>query len=262
LYIATALEFSQSEKMHIAFIKLTNKFLEEFKKASISVNKVIDWCENLCDLYGASLTLTVSSMDELFKLIRRKLPYHNFLNLELLQLLADLSKMDCLIESVRNYETTFSSSKLNELTLSMGANIKEIQVTNKMNENCSELVTKLQEKDLTFGQLCGLTAELDEKILYLRTGATPPQWVEEGCVCIKWVIPSCLVDYAYHSACLNVDLFSEMKLMHLTIGRYTVEQKEGYSGSMSHFIMFSIQVSVVIAIRLVNMLYSQLLAIH
>jgi len=246
LDIATALEFSQSQKMHIAFLKLTNKFLKEFKNSTdISVNEVIGWCEYYCGLCGASLTLAVSSMDELFQLIQKKLPHHNFLNPELLQLLADLSEIDCLVESVRNYETTFSSLKLSELTLSMGANIKEIQVT-KMDKNFSELVTKLQKKDLTVGQLRGLTAELDEKILYLRTGVTPPQWVEEGCVCIKWLIPSCLVDYAYHSACLNVDLFSEMKLIHLTIGRYTVEQKEGYSGSMSHFIMFSIQVSVVI----------------
>jgi len=231
--------------MHIAFLKLTDKFLEEFKKAGINVKKVIGWCEYFCNLYGASLTLAVSSMDELFQMIQKKLPYHNFLNPELLQLLADLSEIDCLVESVRNYETTFSSLKLSELTLSMGANIKKIQVTNEIDENCSELVTKLQRKDLTVGQLRGLTAELDEKILYLRFGTTPPQWVEEGCVCIKWLIPSCLVDYAYQSACLNVDLFSEMKLMHLTIGRYTVEQKEG-SESMSHFIMFPIQVSVVI----------------
>ena len=222
-YLATPLEFSVTDDhMFIAFLRLTEKFQEEFEKAEVNVNNVKRWCKAYCSQYGASLSLTASSMDELFEIIETKLPYHNILNLHFLQMLAKVSKLDCLIKSVDNYKKAFSSVKLSKLALITAGMIKEIKVI-KEDENCTELVTKLKKSDLTFGQLDGLFAEIAEKILYLHTGVVLPQWAEDGCVRIRWLIPSFLVEYAYHSACLNVGLFPNMNLISVVIGNYSVK---------------------------------------
>ena len=222
-YSATPLEFSETDDhMFIAFLRLTEKFQEEFEKAGVNVNTVKRWCKAYCSQYGASLSLTAPSMDELFEIIETKLPYHNILNLHFLQMLAKVSQLDCLIKSVDNYKKAFSSVKLSKLALITAGMIKEIKVI-KEDKNCTELVTKLKKSDLTFGQLDGLFAEIAEKILYLHTGVVLPQWAEDGCVCIRWLIPSFLVEYAYHSACLNIGQFPKMNLISIVIGNYSVK---------------------------------------
>ena len=230
--IATGLRFSQNkDKMHIAFKKLTFTFLKEFKKLrheEIEIADIIMWCQDYCHQYGMTIKFDVTSLHELFQLFNR-LPYHNCLNTELLHYLAECSNIQYLIQSVKNYEEAFSLLKLKDLTLEMGDLIHEIQVLKK-DVNCCELVTKLQEKDLTVGQLHGLTAKLDEKVLYLQAGVTPPQWIEEGCICIVWLIPSFLVEYAYKSACFNVQRFSELNLLYLKVGRYQVAVKKNTVG--------------------------------
>ena len=229
-YVATPLEFSEDDEIFIAFLRLTEKFQEEFKGSSVNVNAVKRWCGAYCSQHGASLSLNVSSMDELFEIIETKLPHHNILNLKFLQMLAKVSKLDCLIKSVENYKIAFSSVKLSKLALSTVGMIKEIQII-KEDKNCTELVTKLKKSDLTFGQLDGLFAEIAEKILYLHTGVVLPQWAENGCVCIKWLIPSFLVEYAYHSACLNTDLFSDLDIISIIIGNYSVKLVDDADGS-------------------------------
>ena len=233
--IATPLKFSQDDKkMHIEFKRLTFAFLKEFKKLpreEIEIEDIITWCQDYCHQYGMTVTFDVTSLRDLFQLIN-KLPYHNCLNTDLLHHLARCSDIEYLIQSVKNYEEAFSVLKLKELTLEMADQIQEIQVIKK-NANCSELVTKLQEKDLTVGQLRGLTAKLDEKILYLQAGVTAPQWIEEGCICIVWLIPSYLVEHAYKSACLNVQRFSELNLLHIKVGRYQVAVKKNTVGVQS-----------------------------
>ena len=229
IFIANALEFSLQQKMHIAFKKLTNEFFKEFKKLySEDLTDVIRWCQEYCSQYNMTVEFDYHSLNDLFKSINM-LPYHNCLNPELLNHLAECSNIEYLIQSVRNYEETFAGFRLKDVTLDMGEQIQEIKIIKK-DENCSELVTKLQEKDLTVGQLRGLTAKLDEKILYLRAGVTLPQWIKEGCICIVWFIPSYLVNHAYNSACLNVKLFSELNLLHLKVGRYMVEVKNKIVG--------------------------------
>ncbi|XP_065903549.1 uncharacterized protein [Dysidea avara] len=219
---ANPLEFTADQEMFIAFEVLTETFLEEFRRyPSKKIADVSRWCSNYCRKFGIKNSFRVSSMDDVFQNIY-DLPCHNFLNPGLLKFLASLSKNECLVKSVKNYESTFSPVKLKELTKSVGAMIQKIQVY-KENEHCSELVTKLQKKDVTVGELHGFTAKLQNNILALHTGAILPQCIEEGCVCIRWIIPSCLVDYAYHSACLNTKMFSELNLLRVTIGRYTVE---------------------------------------
>ena len=219
--LATPLEFSENDEMFTEFLRLTEKFQEEFEKAGKDVKKVTTWCKRYCNQYGASLSLTVSSMDELFEIIETKLPYHNILNLRFLQRLAKLSKVDCLITSVENYKKAFSSVKLRTLVLKAVGMINEIQVI-KQNKNCSELVTKLKNSDLTLGQFDGLCANIVERVLYLHTGAVLPQWAEDGCICIRSLIPSFLVEYAYHSACLNIGLFSDLGLISIRTGKYSV----------------------------------------
>ena len=228
--IAIALGFSESDEIFTAFVRLTEKFQEEFKKFNINFHTVMKWCKAYSSQCGASLSLTVSSMDELFEIIETKLPYHNVLNLKFLRFLARLSKIDCLIESVKNYEKAFSSVKLSELCLSMVGMIEDIQVLKKK-KDCAELTIKLKEKDLTLAQLDGLFAEIVEKILYLHTGVVLPQWAKEGCVCIYSLIPSFLVEDAYHSACLNIELFSKLNLVSVTIGNYSVKFVSDTNGS-------------------------------
>ena len=221
LYSATPLEFSESDEIFIAFLRLTEKFQEEFVNHCLNVNKVVRWCKAYCSQYGASLTVTVSSMDELFEIIETKLPYHNILNLKFLETLAQVSSIQCLVTSVDNYKKAFSSVKLSKLAFNAVGMINKIQVMIE-DKNCAELVIKLKNSDLTFGQLDGLFAEIVEKILYLRTGAVLPQWVEDGCICIRCLIPSFLIEYAYHSACLNIGLFPDLGLVSITIGNYSI----------------------------------------
>ena len=222
IFVANLLEFTPDQEMFIAFEILTEMFLEEFRRyPSKKIADVSRWCARYCGMCGIKISFTVSSMDDIFQIIST-LPCHNFLNPGLLNFLASLSKNECLMKSVKNYESTFSPVKLKELTKSMGAMIQKIQVY-KQNEHCSELVTKLHKKDVTIGELHGFTAQLQNNILALHTGAVLPQCIEEGCICIRWIIPSCLVDYAYHAACLNTKMFSELNLMYVTIGRFTVE---------------------------------------
>lgn len=186
IYVAAGLKFSRNdEKMHIAFIKLTSAFLKQFKKMlpeQLDIKDIVTWCQYYCHQCNMTITFNTDSLNELFQSFNM-MPYHNCLNTELLHHLAQCSGIQYLIQSVRNYEETFSLLKLKDLTLDMGDQIQEIKIIKK-DANCSELVTKLQEKDLTVGQLRGLTAKLDERILYLQAGVTPPQWIEEGCICI------------------------------------------------------------------------------
>ena len=235
--IADALKFfPEKEKMHIAFQRLTYMFLKEFKKLppeDLDITDIITCCQNYCYQCNMTVKFDATNLNELFKSFNM-LPYHNCLNPELLHHLAVCSGMHHLEESVRNYEEAFSLLKLKDLTLDMGDQIQEIKVI-KQGTNCSELVTKLQEKDLTVGQLRGLTAKLDENILYLRAGVTLPQWITEGCICIVWFIPSYLVEHVYNSACLNVHRFSELSLLHIKVGRYQVEVKNNVVGGQSKY---------------------------
>ena len=223
------MEFSLDQKMHIAFMRLTDAFLKEFRKLPPeSLAEIILWCQEYCSGHNMTVKFNDHCVDDLFQSIKM-LPYHNCLNPELLHCLAERSGIQYLIQSVRNYEKTFSEFKLNNFTLDMGERIQEIKIIKK-GKNCSELVTKLQEKDLTVGQLHGLTAKLDKEILYLRAGAKLPQWIEEGCICIVWLIPTYLVKHVYNSACLNVKLFSELNLLYLKVGKYMVEAKSKIVG--------------------------------
>ena len=220
-FIADALEFCLDEKMHIVFKRLTDVFLNILPSQKLP--DIIKWCQEYCSVYNMKVEFNVCSLNDLFGLINM-LPYHNCLNTELLHHLAVRSGIKCLIQSVKNYDETFSKLKLSDLALDMGEQIQEIQII-RQGQNCSELVTKLENNDLTVGQLRGLTAKLDEKVLYLRAGVAVPQWIKKGCICIVGLIPSYLVEHAYNSACLNVKLFLELNLLHVQVGRYRVEAK-------------------------------------
>ena len=219
--------------MFIAFDVLTERFLEEFRMLPPSkLADVIRWCQQYCNLCSIKASFQVQTMVELFGVIRQ-LPLHNFLNTGLLKYLASLSNIKLLIQSVRNYETTFSHVKLNNLIKHMADKIQELQVMKKdtIIANSCEMITKLKKTDLTVGELDGFTVSLHENILSLRVGINSPQYFEEGCVCIQWIIPSCLVDYAYHSACMNTELFAELNLLHVIIGKYKVEITDNCAGS-------------------------------
>jgi len=219
--------------MFIAFDVLTERFLEEFRLLPPSkLGDVIRWCEQYCRSCSMTTSFKASTMDELFQMLR-ELPLHNFLNSGLLKYLAAFSKRKLLIQSVKNYEASFSPVRLNALIEHMADKIQEVQVIKRREIiiNSDEMVTKLEKKDLTVGELRGFTVSFHESVLSLRVGINPPQYIKEGCVCIKWIIPSCLVEYAYHSACMNTELFPGMNLVHVIIGRYKVELSQKFIGS-------------------------------
>jgi len=226
--------------MFIAFDVLTERFLEEFRLFPASkLADVIRWCEQYCRTCSVEACFKLSTMDELFEALR-KLPLHNFLNPGMLRYLAAFSKNKFLIQSVKNYEASFSSLRLNMLIQNMADKIQEVQVMKRREIiiNSDEMVTKLEKKDLTVGELRGFTVSFHENILSLRVGINPPQYVKEGCVCIKWIIPSCLVEHAYNSACSNTELFPTLNLSYVIIGRYKVEHTDNDTGSMYSMYVF------------------------
>ena len=235
LYIDAPLEFSaEDQPMFHAFDALTELFLKHFKNSEAPTLKIaIRWCKQYYDSCAVNASFEAPTFDELFELIR-EFPLHNFLDPGLLKYLAELSTSKHLIQSVKNFETTFSPVKLGTVIQDMGARIKSLEIVheNEVIINCSDMVTKLERENLTVGELRGFTVNFQERILSLHVGIIHPLYVKKGCISIEWLIPSCLVDYAYQSACLNTKLFSEMNLVHVTIGKYKVKYIGDSDGSM------------------------------
>ena len=221
-----------------SFELLEDTFMEQFKQHNVDVATVGVAVQGYCERYfePSPPSFSVSTTAELFTCIK-KLPYHNFLSVEILMRLANSSGIQYLNGLIEEYKRTFFNQKLFELFL--GRSIRQIQIitpddTFIIKSRRSNTVLK---EDVTINELKGFTIRYVQQILYLDAGIAIPHCIIKGSICIKWLIPSCLADYAYHSACLNIELFSQLKIVSITIGNYQIKPVEGSLESMYSIIV-------------------------
>ena len=208
-------------------------FEEYLSQHNINARKVGHEIKHYCEQrFGiCQPNFEVSTVNELLACIKQ-LPYHNILNVKVLKQLATCCRINYLRDIVKKYTEIFFSKTVSELLRI--ANTSEIQVLTAANApckiNCLTSCTKLNE-DVTILQLNGFIIEYAMGILYLKGGVSLPKCITPGCICIEWMIPPQLLNYALHSACLNTKQFSRMNLDYVTFGRYKIEPRKGLQGS-------------------------------
>ena len=179
--------------------------------------------------YQSNVDFSHTSMTEILgKLF--DLPFHNFLNVDLLMFLAAFHNYTHLIESVKMYENTYFSMKLNDLFKGNRRYIKDIKIKEKGKIISQSARTKLLSH-CTIHQFKDFVVKFSNNILHIDVGLALPEILEEGCVCVEWLIPSQLANYMYHSACINTELFHELHLSYVEIGRrYRIEPVKASDG--------------------------------
>ena len=206
--------------MVTAFQHLSEKFVEEFQRHKLNVNTVIRWCTRYCTMYHhEEFDFDVSTMEKLFLRLAR-LSYCNFLNIRLLQHLADVSKNDCLQASVVNYNNTFDNVKVKETIA--GADIKVLDCASRKPQYDTVFV-KLIDEGMTYGRLKNFIVAFSHHVLYVQVNSVLPKSYETGCVLIGLLIPSCLTGLAYHAACNSTAVFPQLGIQHLIIGTYRIK---------------------------------------
>ena len=216
-----------------SFALLEDIFKEQFDQHNVDAATVGAEVKGYCEQYFEPClpSFPVSTTAELFAYIK-KLPYHNFLSVEILMRLASFSRIRYLSSLIEEYKKTFFDKKLFELFL--GRSIRQIQITSEEDDTYiikSRRSNTVLKEDVTINELKDFTIRYAEQILYLDAGIALPQCVVKGSICIYWLIPSCLADYAYHSACLNIELFSQLKILSITIGKFHIKPVEGSAAS-------------------------------
>ena len=217
--LSCPVEFTPSQSMVTAFQLLCEKFLEEFQRHRLNVDTVIMWCTRYCTMYHhEEFNFDVSTMEKLFVRLAR-LTYCNFLNIGLLQHLADVSKNDCLQASVENYNNTFDDVMVKETIA--GADIKVLKHSSRKRKYDTVFV-KLIDKGMTYGRLKKFTVAFCHQVLYVQVNSVIRESYETGCVLIGLLIPSCLTGLAYHAACSSAAKFPQLGIQHLIIGTYKI----------------------------------------
>jgi len=222
-----ALEFSPNQNIVVAYTLLTEKFIKELQLSHIDTPTVRRWCKMYFkhEHPGPCKLDDADSMEDLFEVLQSS-PYYNCLNLGLINHLASLSKISCLICSVENYENTFFDSKLEELFP------RELKVYKKGKIASAKVNAKVKVK--TIRQLKEFCITIFDGILHLETSVSEPACIRRGCVCITFFIPTDLVDHAFHSASVNTKLFAEVNMSCITIGRYKIEPAKNKFGGLQH----------------------------
>ena len=220
------IEFTVSQGIEIAFGKLLRKFLEEFQRPSPyrpSVAAVKMWCNNYCKIYHhEEYDFDVSSMDDLFSRLAN-LTYCNFLNVGLLEYLANVSENECLQESVSNYNDTFNDVKVKE-TIKITKFKFRVMKFDCHQQKYDTIFAKLVKKEgMTFGELKKFTVALSHRVLYVQSNSVIKKFYRKGCVCIGFLIPSCLTGAALHAACTNTAVFVQLGIKYIIIENYKIE---------------------------------------
>ena len=226
---STPVEFSANEKMENAFGRLIMKFIGELNRPPPYGQSLINMkalCINYCKIhhYEKSDSLSsVSSMNDFFSKIAEP-HYCNFLNLSLLKYLAECTGNECLKTSVKNYDSTFENVQIkNELkNIGIRYNVKAIRsgLRCKLYEM---MFIKLIRKGITYGQVKQIEVKICSGIIHIHPNSLIKKWYRKGSVCLGWLIPSCLVDAAYHSACTNIAVFGQLGIKYLIIGNYKIK---------------------------------------
>ena len=227
--------------MHNAYAQLLKKFMREFNRPppyGPNLGEVKVLCINYCELYrheSCDFTTSVSSMDDLFSKLANPV-YCNFLNLGLLEYLAENVDNECLKSSIRNYNDTFCNVKIkNELDSMAEYKVKAVRSGFRARRYEVMFMKLIRKAGITYGQVKQIKVEISHRIIIIPPNSLIVKWYKKGCVCLGWLIPSCLVDAAYHSACTNNAVFAQLGIKYLIIGDYKIKPSvltnKGISGN-------------------------------
>ena len=226
---STPVEFSTNEKMESAFGRLYRKFIGELNKPPPLGQSLVEMkalCINYCDIHHhekCDFLSSVSSMNDLFSKIAEP-QYCNFLNLSLLKYLADCTDNECLKTSVKNYDKTFKNVQIKKELKSFGIGYKVKAIRSGLRSRHYEMMfIKLIRKGVTYGQVKQIEIKICSGIIHIHPNSLIKKWYRKGCVCLGWLIPSCLVDTAYHSACTNTAVFGQLGIKYVIIGNYKIK---------------------------------------
>ena len=215
--------------MENAFGRLIKKFVRELNRPppygqSLAEMKVL--CINYCETHyheKSDFISSASSTDDLFSKIAKP-RYCNFLNLGLLGYLAECTDNECLKTSVKNYDNTFWNVKIKKELKSVGIGYKVKAIRSRFRVWKYEVMfTKLIKKGITYGQVKQIEVKICRGIIHIQPNSLIIKWYRKGSVCLGWLIPSCLVDAAYHSACTNTAVFGQLGMKYLIIGNYKIK---------------------------------------
>ena len=211
--------------MKNAFAQLLNIFVREFSRPppyGPNLNEVKVCCINYCESnHEYSDFSSVSSMDDLLSKLANPM-FCNFLNVGLLEYLAESVGNECLKTSIRNYDDTFCNVEIkNELDSMPGYEVKAFRSGFRARKY-EVMFTKLIRKGITYGQVKQIKVEISHRIIHVSPNSLIIKWCGTGCICLVWSIPSCLVDAAYHSACTNTAVFTQLGINYLIIGNYII----------------------------------------
>ena len=226
---SSPVEFSSDEKMERAYGKLISQFVKEFSQPppcgpSLSQVKVL--CINYCEFHHHEKTdfaSLLTSMDDLFSYLLANPLYCNFLNLGLLEYLAECVDNECLKVSIRNYNDTFCNVKIiTELDNMAGYRVKVIR-SGSWTRQYKIMFMKLIKEGITYGQIRRIKLKIAQGVIFVPQNSLIIKWYRKGCVCLGWLIPSCLVDSAYHFACASTALLTQLGIKYLIIGNYKIQ---------------------------------------
>ena len=241
---STPVVFSPDEKMETAFGRLLTKCLREFNRPppyGPSLGEVKVLCKCYCESHHHEKCdfTTATSMDDLFSKITG---YFNFLNLELLKYLAISTDNETLKSSIRNYDDTFCNVEIkNELSMDL-YEVKAIRSGSQAIE-CETMFIKLIWKGITYGQVKQIEVKISNKIIYIQPNSLIIKWYKNGSVYLGWLIPSCLVDVAYHSACTNTAVLRQLGIKYIIIGNYKIQPPVSIKGNSNYYSnIFSVDV--------------------
>ena len=211
--------------MESAFGRLFQKFIKEFNSPNgPTLGEAKAWCINYCATHyhgKCDFTTSVSSIDDLFSKIA-ELQYCNFLNLELLEFLAESADNECLKTSIKNYNSTFQNVQTkNELRSIVGYKVKAIR-SGLRAKQYEVMFIKLIRKGITYGQVKQIKVKICSGIIHIQPNSLILKWYKKGSVCLGWLIPLSLVEAAYHSACTNTAVFPQLGIKYLIIENYKI----------------------------------------
>ena len=214
-----------------AFERLNGQCREECKEHNdaAAISKSL---ERYCDQYYQTDINCSShtSVSEILETVFKLLPSHNILNLDLFKFLVSNYNLNRLKESISIYESTYFSLTLNDLIRDNSRYVKTTKIT-KGNKPVSSRVRAKLHGTYTVDQFKGFTIEFSKQVLYIDVPILKPDVLKDGCICVDWLIPSQLADYVYHSACINTELFPELQISYIEIGRkYKIKPVKGSDG--------------------------------
>ena len=226
---STPVKFTVNEKMESAFGRLIKKFISELNRPPPYDQNLVEMkalCINYCDTHHhecSDFRSSVTSMNDFFSKIAEP-KYCNFLNLSLLKHLADCTENECLKTSVKNYDITFNDVQIKKELKSTGIGYKVKAIRAGFRSRQYErMFIKLIRKGVTYGQVKQIEIKICSGVIHIHPNSLIIKWYKEGSVCLGWLIPSCLVDAAYHSACTNTKVFGQLGIKYLIIGNYKIK---------------------------------------